>query len=249
MTEHVLFDDDGIHLLDKKITIPFIEYLFLKSSLPDGQLKKYKAAGARIGAANWTIPDFMPIPYLTEIIDKNISAAEIDAAFSKGFLENDEEELKQLFTFMPESFDAKYHAVFEEIKFVYENQRYIACIALLFPLLEGIVRDFNGHDKDGINVEGKKAAENGSYNVPTIDANIKSVNIFLENYFAPGLTPSPEITKRNTFLHGESFSADKMSCVRLLNCIHSVLFVSTIVAACADSIERYQQNKAFLNKE
>lgn len=243
MPEHGLFADDGIHLLDNNITIPFIEYLFLKSSLPAAQLKKYKEAGTRIGAANWTIPGFMPIPYLAEIIDKNISKAEIDAEFSQGFLENDEEEVKKLFTSMPESFDTKYHAAFEEIKFAYENQRYIACTALLFPLLEGIVRDCNGHDKDGVNVEGKKAAENGSYNVPTIDADLKSVNIFLEKYFAPGLNPSPDITKRNTLLHGESFSVDKITCIRLLNCIHSVLSIRGMVDSCAYLIEKYQKEQ------
>lgn len=243
MLERGLFVDDGVHLLDKNITISRIEYLFLKSGIPDEQLKKYKDAGVRIGTANWTIPGFMPIPYLVEIIDKDISPAEIDTEFSQGFLENDEKEVKKLFTSMPESLDKKYHAAFKEIKFAYENQRYIACVALLFPLLEGIVRDYNGRDKDGVNVEGKKVAENGSYNPPTIDADLKSVNIFLGNYFASSIIPSPDITKRNTLLHGESFSADKMTCIRLLNCIHSVLSISAMVDSCAYLIEKYQKEQ------
>ena len=114
---------------------------------------------------------------------------------------------------------------------------------MLFPLLEGIVRDCNGHDKDGVNVEGKKAAENGSYNAPTIDADLKSANIFLERYFAAGITPSPTITKRNTFLHGESFQTDKMTCIRLLNCIHSVLSIGVMVDSCAYLIEKYQKEQ------
>ncbi len=243
MPERGLLLDDGVHLLDKKITIPFIEYLFLKSSMPDAQLKKYKEAGTRIGAANWTIPGFMPIPYLAKIINRNISPAEIDTKFSQGFLENDEEEVKKLFAYMPEDLDTKYHAAFEEIIFSYTNQRYIACTALLFPLLEGIVRDCNGHDKACVNVEGKKAAENGSYNAPTIDADLKSVNIFLENYFAAGITPSSAITKRNTILHGESFQTDKMTCIRLLNCIHSVLSIRTMVDSCSYLIEKYQKEQ------
>lgn len=246
MLERSLLVDDGVHLLEKNITIPFIEHLFLKSSMPDAQLKKYKEAGARIGTANWTIPGFMPIPYLAEIIDKNINLAEIDAEFSKGFLENDEEEIKKLFTSMPESLDKKYHAAFEEIKFAYENQRYIACTALLFPLIEGIVRDCNGRDKNSVNVEGKKASENGPYNVPTIDADLKSLNIFLESYFAAGITPSSIITKRNTILHGESFQTDKMTCVRLLNCIYSVLSIRTMVDTCAYLIEKYQEEQGVL---
>lgn len=246
MPERGLLADGGIHLLDKNITIPFVEYLFLKCSIPDAQMKKYKEAGARIGTANWTIPGFMSIPYLAEIIDKNISPAEIDAEFSQGFLENDEEEVRKLFTSLPESLDNKYHAAFKEIKFAYENQRYIACTTLLFPLLEGVVRECNGRDKDGVNVEGKKAAENGSYNVPTIDAGLKSVNIFLENHFAAGITPSPTITKRNTILHGESFQTDKMTCVRLLNCMHSVLSIHAVVDSCAYSIEKYQREQGVL---
>lgn len=243
MSERGLLVDDGVQLLDKNIKIPFIEYLFLKSSLSDTQLKKYKEGGARIGGANWTIPGFMPIPYLAEIIDKNICSAEINAEFSKNFLKNDEEEVKKLFTSIPESLDGKYHAAFLEIKFAYENQRYIACTALLFPLLDGIVRDCNGYDKDGVNVEGRKAAENGYYNAPTIDADLKSVNIFLENYFSTGIMPSSTITKRNTILHGESFQTDKMTCVRLLNCIRSVLSISAMVDACAYLIEKYQKEQ------
>lgn len=182
MLECGLFVDSVVHLSDKDIKTPFIEHLFLKSGISDEQLKKYKDAGARVGAANWTIPGFMPIPYLVQIIDKDINPSKIDAKFSQDFLENDEKEIKKLFTSMPESLDKKYHAAFEEIKFTYENCCFIACTALLFPLLEGIVRDCNGRDKDGVNVEGKKAAQNGSYNAPTIDADLKSVNIFLENY-------------------------------------------------------------------
>ena len=217
--------------------------MFLKSGLTDEQLKKYKDAAARIGAANWTTPGFMPIPYLEKIIDKNISPAEIDATFSEGFLENDEEEVKKLLTSLPESLDEKYTAAFAEIKFLYDNQRYISCAALLFPVLEGVCRDFNGRDKNGVSVQGTKARENGSYNAPTIDADLKSVNIFLETYFAPGITPSPAITKRNTLLHGESFQTDKMTCVRLLNCIHTVLGISTMVAACAYLIEKFQKEQ------
>lgn len=144
---------------------------------------------------------------------------------------------------MPGSLDEKYHAAFAEVKFSYENQRFIACAALLFPLLEGIVRAYNGRDKPSVNVEGIKAAANGSYNAPTIDAVQKSVNILLGKYFAPDITPSPTITKRNTLLHGESFQADQMTCIRLLNCIHSVLTINSIVGACADLIEKYQKEQ------
>lgn len=246
MPEHSLFVDRGVYLLEKNITIPFIEHLFLKSSISDAQLKKYKEAGARIGAANWTIPGFMPIPYLTKIIDKSINTAEIDAEFSQGFFKNDEEEIKKLFTSIPESFDTKYYAAFEEMKFAYKSQHYIACVALLFPLLEGSVRDYNGCDKRSVNVEGRKAVQNGTYNVPTIDARIKSVNTFLENYFEAGITPSPSITKRNAILHGESFQTDKITCVRLLNCIDCILSIRTLVDNCAYQIEKYQKEQGVL---
>lgn len=243
MAKHGLFTEEEIFLSDKGITIPLIEHLFLKSGIPSEQRKKYKDAGARIGAANWTIPGFMPIPYLEEIIDKNISPAEIDAEFSKGFLENDEKEVKKLFASILVSLDEKYQAAFAEIIFAYENHRYIACVALLFPLIEGVVRDYNGRDKDCVNIEGLKATANGSYNAPTIDADQKSVNIFLGNFFATDITPSDAITKRNTLLHGESFSTDKMTCIRLLNCIYSVLSINLMVTVCADFIEKYQKEQ------
>ena len=113
---------------------------------------------------------------------------------------------------------------------------------MLFPILEGVVRDFNGRDKDGVNIEGFKAHENGSFNAPTIDARMKSVNVFLKRYFASVIAPDPVITKRNTLLHGESFAVDKMTCIRLLNWIDSVRSISEILVVCANRVKDYKKN-------
>lgn len=100
MTEYGLITESGVFLSYKGITIPLIEHMFLKGSISDKQLKKDKDAGARIGAANWTIPGFMNIPYLIKIIDENLDSAAIDTEFLQRFLTNNEKEVNALFTSM-----------------------------------------------------------------------------------------------------------------------------------------------------
>ncbi len=55
------------------------------------------SVGARIDAANWTIPGFIAIPYLTKIIDENLDPAAIGTEFSQRFLTSYEEKIKALY--------------------------------------------------------------------------------------------------------------------------------------------------------
>lgn len=232
-----LCTDEGIYLLDLDITIPMFQHMFSLSSIPETQLAKYKEAGSRIGKANWTIPGFMPIPFLLRIIDDDYDASKIDDYFTQSFLCDDEKEVKELLSKLSNELSDKYKTALEEIEFSYINNRFISCAVLLFPVLEGVVRDFNTKDKDSVNVEGLRIKDNGSYNSPTIYAHLKSVNKFLENYFSSGIVPSSTITKRNSLLHGESFSVDRKTCIRLLNCIDSVMHIDIVVTGCAKQIE------------
>ena len=231
----------GMPLYDLDIFVPFLQYIFLTESIPKAQREKYKDAGVRIGNANWTLPGFLPIPFLDKIIDNNYDDSYIDDYFTQVFLQNNEEEVKKLFESLMKELEPKYVVPLDEARFCYNNEKFNACADLLFPLLEGVVRETNGIDKDVVNVDGIKVRNNGSFNAPTIYARMKSINVFLKNHFASGISPSRVIIKRNSLLHGESFCSGKFDCIRILNCIDSVVSFSAIINGSAKQIAEYRE--------
>lgn len=202
------------------------ERLFSKGSVSEEVLSEFLNAAKIIGNAGWTIPYFLEISFLNRISKDNINEEGINSLFFDEFTKCKDVNTLTLLDLIKSELSDKYKMAFDETCFAYKNEKYILCTCVLYAVIDGLVKEYNGKDKKGVNVEGVKATKLGDMNSPLIFAHIKSVNIFLSHHFRSGGDSIEGDIHRNNLLHGFSFSSDKITCIKLFNCIYSILFIN-----------------------
>ena len=250
------FFNSKIKLKDLNIEVPFSQYLFMKESIPEEHLKKYAHVGKLIGEAMWTVPHWYPANLnVLEILGENWDGkktgeswtiAQINENITTGFYDDNEQLIKELLELLSDELPSKYEQAFDEMKFAFSNEKYILCAAALFILIDGLTQDANGYSKVCSTFNKKSATDNKGYNPPAILGEINAINKFLNKIYSKvNFDNFNEITlienNRHTFLHGKKLVADKLQCVRLLNCAFSVFSVGKCVSSIAKKIHNSEQ--------
>jgi hypothetical protein len=188
----MILSKSKIKLKDLDVEVPFLEHMWLLDSITPMQREQYKRSGVLIGKAMWTVPPWFPVSQFKDILGENWEHEkiakewdnkEIDDYFTDGFLSDNEQNVVNLFSLLEKDFPEKYKIAIDEIQFAYNNCKYVLCANTLFTVIDGLTQDVNNSSSVCEKYNGKIAHENKGLNAPTIFAEIKSVNKFLDTIY------------------------------------------------------------------
>lgn len=225
---------------DKKIKYDFeqnmedlIFSLFSYSSLVQETKESLKIAGKKLGNLGWTVPEELPIPFLTEIVEEQYTDEKIQKEMIDFF---DENRISNMLDRINKSLPQKYQQIYKEIYFNILNENYIASYTLSIILFEGLLAG-TFKDKKEVCTQaflgeiGKKIKEKEEKYVGTIYAQLKSLTSFNEKLYGTKDFNKIEedIINRNILFHGRGFNIGKIEVIQMANAIESVCSICEII--------------------
>lgn len=232
---------------DKKIKYDFeqnmedlIFSLFSYSSLVQETKESLKIAGKKLGNLGWTVPEELPIPFLTQIVEEQYTDEKIQKEMIDFF---DEKRVSNMLGRLEEKLPQKYQQIYKEIYFNIKHENYIASYTLLIILFEGLLAD-TFEDKKEVYTQaflggmGKKIKEKEDVYVGIIYAQLKSLTSFNEKLYGTKDFGKIEddIINRNILFHGRGFNIGKIEVIQMANAIESVCSICETI----ESVEKIE---------